>query len=170
MCTVVITFQINDVLTLLQAIWPEYMLSFEWKTCSLEVSMLSMVYVALVLTLLPILDLVVVPVLRHLMCHPSILKCVGIGGMLTLFSAVTMFALQGFIDRTSPSTEEQCIFFDSETTIQGNGPVSMYWMLLPVSIHAIAQIMLYVPSKSVHSYNYLFWDPLGFAKLPRLSL
>jgi len=143
-------FQINGVLTLLQANWTEYVLSFELKKCSLGVSMLSMVYVALVLTLLPILNLVVVPVLRHLMCHPSILKCVGIGGILSLLSALTMFALQGFIDRTSASTEEQCIFLDSEPVIEENGPISMYWMLLPVTIHAIAQIMLYVPSKLVH--------------------
>lgn len=137
----------TGVLKLLETKRLEYLLSAHWKECTIEVSSLSLIYVTLTLLMLPLLDLVVIPLLRHLMCHPSILKCMGIGGMLTLLSAVTMFTLQGVVDRTSTATEEQCIFADSEPSVGDNEHVNIYWMFLPVILHSMAQVLLYVPSK-----------------------
>lgn len=137
----------NGVLSLLETSRLEYMLSVHWNECILEVSSLSVICIALTLLLLPMLDLIIVPFLRHLMLHPSILKCVGIGGILTLLSAVAMFVLQGVVDRASTATEEQCIFANSEPSYGNSEHVNMYWMFLPVILHTMAQVMLYVPSK-----------------------
>ncbi len=138
----------SGVLSLLEARKLEYQLSIYEGQCNIDVSSLSVLYIGLTLVLLPLLDLLIVPMLRHLMCHPSILKCVGIGGALTVLSATSMFALQGVVDRSSTDTEEQCIFADSEESVESSGDISIYWIFLPVIIQAISQVMLYVPSES----------------------
>lgn len=121
-------------------------LTMHWKNCGLEVSFLNVLNVILLLVLVPLLDLVVIPILRHMMLQPSILRCLGLGGILTFMSVLSVFALEGITDHYSKSSDSQCMFA-TEGVSKERAEVSGYWLFLPVVLVTLAEILLYVPCK-----------------------
>lgn len=142
----VLYIQVFNTLNLIQSHKAEDVpqLAVHWKNCGLEASSLNVLNIVLLLVLVPLMDLVIVPILRHMMLQPSILKCLGMGGVLTFMSILSLFALEGIEEHYS--SETQCIF-DSDGISEKSAAVSVYWLFLPMVLVTIAEIMLYIPSK-----------------------
>ena len=142
--------QVINTLSLTQSHMADVLqLAVQWKNCGLKVSLLNSLNVILLLLLLPLLDLVVIPILRHILLQPSILKCLGLGVVLTFTSVLSLFALEGVVDHYSSSSKsyDECMF-----AIEGDSEeretLSGYWLFLPMVLATLAEILLYVPSES----------------------
>ena len=122
-------------------------LVMQWKNCGLEMSWLNALNIMLLLLLIPILDFVVVPLLRHMVLQPSILKCLGMGGIFTFLSVLSLFTLEGVNDHyfISKEASDICVLASNEDSqdVALNG----YWLLLPILFVTLAEILIFVPSK-----------------------
>ena len=129
-------------------------ISTYWQSCTFEISTLSAINAILLLALIPVLDLLMVPLLRHAMIHPSILKRLGVGGIFTLLGMLSLLTLEGLGDRSFSGGSNTCMF-GKDTSQESNG-MSGYWLILPMVLVTLAQIMIYIPSKfqfSIRIFN-----------------
>lgn len=117
-------------------------LAFHGKTCDFEITALSALNPALLLVLVPVLDLLLVPLLRHAMLHPTILKRIGMGAMCTLMSVLSVLALEGIGTHTD---SDACMFNDYG--YQEKSELSSYWLFLPIILATMAEIFIYIPGK-----------------------
>lgn len=120
-------------------------LAIHWKVCNFEISVLSASRPALLLILIPVLDLLLVPLLRHAMLHPTILKRLGIGSMCTILSVFSVLALEGVGDRYYSAESDICMFNHRMYGRQGRNETSSYWLFLPMILATIAEIFIYIP-------------------------
>lgn len=141
--------QVINTLSLIQTHMSDIaQLDVHWNNCGLEVSLLNALNVILLLVLIPFLDLVVIPILRHMMLQPSILKCLGLGGVLIFTSVLSVFTLEGVVEHYSSSSEARdgCMFA-SEGISEEMETLSGYWLIIPMVLVTLAEILLYVPSR-----------------------
>jgi hypothetical protein len=118
-------------------------LVFQWEVCNFKVSILSASSPALLLFLVPVLDLLVVPVLRHAMLHPTILKRLGVGAVWTLLSVLSALTLEGVGHKYQSDVREVCMF--DRHALQGWNEMSSYWLFLPMVLTTVAEIFIYIP-------------------------
>lgn len=116
-------------------------LVIHWKVCDFKISALTALSPVLLLTLIPVLDLLVIPLLHHAMLHPTILKRLGIGAMWTLLSVLSVLALEAIGDRNYGVESDTCMMVYN----QGRNKMSSYWLILPVTLVTIAEIFIYIP-------------------------
>lgn len=119
--------------------------SFDFKAgiCGVEFTLTDSISALLILTFIPILDLLVVPLLRHL--NPSILKRLGVGATLAFLSILTVFLLETF-GRHTPG-DRVCMFNMEESAAGNILEVNAYWVVLPLAIVTLAEICICIPSK-----------------------
>ena len=115
-----------------------------WKVCDLKISAIKALGPVVLLTLIPILDLFVVPLLHHAMLHPTILKRLGIGATWTLLSVLSMLALEVIGDRHYRVGNDMCMIANHYAYHEIN-QMSSYWLILPVILTTIAEIFIYIP-------------------------
>ena len=119
--------------------------SVEFKSaiCGVDFMLTDSISALLLVTFIPILDLLVVPLLRHL--NPSILKRLGTGATLAFLSILTLFLLETF-GRHTPG--DRVCMFNMEESAAGNVlQVNAYWVVLPLAVVTLAEICICVPSK-----------------------
>lgn len=118
-------------------------LALHWKVCDFRVSVLSASHPVLLLILIPVFDLLLVPLLRHAMLYPTILKRLGIGATFMLLSVLSMLALEGVGGRYYSGDSDVCMFNDD--AYQERNEMSSYWLFLPMILATIAEIFIYIP-------------------------
>ena len=115
--------------------------------CSLQVPTLYAMNSVLLLLLVPLTDLIATPFLRHIMLHPSILKRLGIGGICVLLSMLSLLTLNGIGDCYFSTASDVCIF-NSHLSSQESTTISAYWLVVPMILATLGEILIYIPSKS----------------------
>ena len=114
------------------------------SVCDFKIYPLTSLNPALVLVLVPVLDLVVSPVLRYLMLHPSILKRLGLGTICTLLGTLSLLALEVIGERYFNMEGVACMFSKlTESEVQAD--ISSYWLILPIVLVTLAEIFIYIP-------------------------
>ena len=119
------------------------------EVCDIEVTIADSISAILILTLIPLLDLLLVPMLRN--CYATILKRLGAGATLAFLSIVVLFLFEAFGSHTSSAGEEICMLRSSE---QGQLHINVYWILLPLVMVTLAEIFIYIPSECLHSHTH----------------
>ena len=112
-----------------------------WEICDFKISALSAAKPVLLLMLIPALDLLVVPMLRHAILHPAILKRLGFGAICMLLSVISLLLLEGISDQYLDAGDN-CIFSEC---VASKSKMSPYWLFLPVTIGTVAEIFIYIP-------------------------
>ena len=120
-------------------------LVLHWGVCDFRLSALSAINPTILLLLLPILDLLIVPLLRHIMFHPSILKRLGIGAFCILMSALSLLALEGIRDQVFTENGSGGVINKQEEEVDNQ--ISSYWLILPETLITLAEIFVYIPGK-----------------------
>ena len=117
-------------------------LKLRTEVCGIEVTVTDVINALLILTIIPLLDLVLVPALHN--CYATILKRLGVGATLAFLSISVLFLFEAV--GTHASGDQTCMFHAS-TREQGQLHISVYWILLPLVLVTIAEIFIYIPSK-----------------------
>ena len=115
------------------------------EMCHIDITLSNSMSVVLLLMLIPLLDLILVPFLRYTTVNPSILKRLSIGATLAVLSVFILFlfeAVGSYEDMTGDAT---CMFNGEEQPPARLG-VDVYWLLLPLIIMTVAEILIYIPS------------------------
>ena len=113
--------------------------------CDFKVSLLQLLNSVILFVLLPVLDLLVIPFLRHIMLHPSILKRLGIGALCILLSTLSLFTLEGVQDQVlTEESGEACVLSGQGGVKDGSG-ISLYWLILPELLITLAEIFIFIP-------------------------
>ncbi len=120
--------------------------SANWTFCDFKVSTLTGLNAGLLLVVIPALDLIIVPLLRHAMIHPSIRKRLGIGGLCALLSVLSLLGLEGIGDHYFSAGSDNCLF-DGHTSALERNEISSYWLVLPMVLVTLAEIFINVPCK-----------------------
>ena len=116
--------------------------NMETKLCGVELTVTDGISAAVLLTLIPLLDLIVVPLLGY--ANPGILKRLGLGASLAFLSMLTLLLMEGIGKHTSG--DQVCMFNVAESA-QGKLEISVYWVILPLLIVIVAEIFIYIPCK-----------------------
>lgn len=117
-------------------------LSIRMDLCQVDITLMDGINAALLLVFIPILDLFIVPLLRHSLFNPSILKRLGLGSFLAFVTVFLMFIIQAVGDQTGRVMT--CMFNDYEP----HGAVldvDVYWLLVPILIGTITEVFIYIP-------------------------
>ena len=115
-------------------------LHLQTRFCDVRFAVNDVISSILVLTFVPILDLVIVPLLGNF--NPSIRKRMGIGAFLCCVSVVILLVLE-VVGRQSGS-QTICMFNDAQ---EERLSINVYWILLPSLIMTIAQVLIYISGK-----------------------
>ena len=110
--------------------------------CGVEVTVTDGINALLILTIIPLLDLLVVPLLRN--CYATILQRLGVGASLAFLSILVLFLFEAF---GSHSSGDQMCMFNSSTRERDQLHISVYWILLPLIMVTLAEIFIYIPSE-----------------------
>lgn len=110
--------------------------------CGVEVTVTDAINAILILTIIPLLDLVLVPMLRN--CYATILKRLGVGATLAFLSILVLFSFEAF---GSHSDGDQMCMFNASNRERGQLHISVYWILLPLVVVTLAEIFIYIPSE-----------------------
>ncbi len=119
-------------------------LVIDGSICDFKILPLVTLNPILVLVLVPVLDLLVSPVLRYMMLHPSILKRLGLGAICTLLSTLSLLALEGIGERYFNMDSAACILY-GHSVVEGQTELSSYWLILPIILLTLAEIFIYIP-------------------------
>ena len=120
-------------------------LRLKTEVCGIEVTVTDGINALLILTIIPLLDLVLVPMLRN--CYATILKRLGFGATLAFLSIVVLFLFEA---AGRHSSGDQVCMFHASSREQGQLHISVYWVLLPLVMVTIAEIFIYIPSKLLY--------------------
>lgn len=118
-------------------------LKLRTDVCGIEVTVMDSINAILILTIIPLLDLVLVPMLRN--CYATILKRLGAGATLAFISILVLFLFEAI--GSHASSEEEVCMFHSSTRERGQLNISVYWILLPLVTVTLAEIFIYIPSE-----------------------
>ncbi len=115
--------------------------------CQVNISLLNATNALIVTVLIPVLDLLVVPLLRYTLINPTIMKRLGFGSILVFGTVLTVFVIHSVGNVHS----RLCIFHSVDSSLKMD--VSVYWILAPVMILAISEVFVYIPGMVlIHSY------------------
>lgn len=117
-------------------------LKLRTSVCGIEVTITDGINALLILTFIPLLDLLIVPMLRN--CYATILKRLGIGATLAFLSVLVLFFFEGVGPHASG--EQMCMFNAAERE-RDQLHISVYWILLPLVMVTFAELFIYIPSK-----------------------
>ena len=117
--------------------------------CHVNIALSDSISAALLLTLIPLLDLILVPFLRYTTVNPSILKRLGFGAALAVMSMFILFLIEvmGSYDKgvMSGGGDAACMFSeDQRPPVQL--AVNIYWLLPSLLIVTVAEIFIFIPS------------------------
>ena len=122
-------------------------LKISTELCQVYITLSDSISAFLLLTLIPFLDLILVPFLRYTTVNPSILKRLSIGATLAMFSVFILFLLEAVGSHGTTAGDATCVFnADEQPRSQLN--VDVYWLLLPLILVTVAEIFIYIPSTS----------------------
>ena len=110
--------------------------------CGVEVTVMDGINALLILTIIPLLDLLVVPLLRN--CYATILQRLGLGASLAFLSMLVLFLFEAL---GSHSSGDQICMFNASTRERDQLHISVYWILLPLVMVTLAEIFIYIPSE-----------------------
>ena len=127
-------------------------LAIHREICDFELFPLASLNPLLVLVLVPILDLLVTPVLRYVMLHPSILKRLGLGAVCTLLSTLSLLALEGVGEEYFNMMGNACML--SKDSASERGSISSYWLVLPIVLISLAEVFIYIPGRVTQKHGY----------------
>ena len=117
-------------------------LSIKMELCQVNVTLMDGINAVLLLVFIPILDLIIVPLLRHSLINPSILKRLGLGSFLAFATVFSMFITHVIGDQTARVTT--CMFIDYKPH-SAVIDVDVYWLLVPIFIGTLAEVFIYIP-------------------------
>ena len=109
--------------------------------CQVNISLLNAMNGLILVIFIPILDLAVVPLLRHTFVNPTIMWRLGFGSFFALVTALCMFVIHSVGNVNS----RLCILRAIGSPLRMD--ISVYWILLPVVILTIAEVFIYIPGK-----------------------
>ena len=110
--------------------------------CGIEVTVTDGINAILILTIIPLLDLLLVPMLRN--CYATILKRLGVGATLAFLSILVLFFFETFGSHVEG--KHMCMFNAGERET-GQLHISVYWILLPLVMVTLAELFIYIPSE-----------------------
>ena len=136
--------------------------TFKLRTdvCGIEVTITDAINAILLLTIIPLLDLVLVPMLRNF--YVTILKRLGVGATIAFLSILVLFLFEAVGPHTNSGSGSdgggggggggggsggQVCMFDASSREQGQLHISVYWILLPLVLVTLAEIFIYIPSE-----------------------
>ena len=135
--------------------------TFKLRTdvCGIEVTITDAINAILLLTIIPLLDLVLVPMLRNF--YVTILKRLGVGATIAFLSILVLFLFEAVGPHTNSGSDGgggggggsgggsggQVCMFDASSREQGQLHISVYWILLPLVLVTLAEIFIYIPSE-----------------------
>ena len=123
-------------------------LSAGTEICHINIALSDSISAALLLTLIPFLDLILVPFLRYTTINPSILKRLGFGAALAVMSMFILFLIEvvGSYDKdVSGGGDAACIFNEDESPL-ARLAADVYWLLPSLLIMTVAEIFIFIPS------------------------
>lgn len=121
--------------------------------CGVEISVTDGINALLILTIIPLLDLLLVPMLQN--CYATILKRLGVGATLAFLSILVLFMFEAFGSHTSGNL--MCMF-NTSTREPDQLHISIYWIILPLVLVTLAEIFIFIPSNCSHSFIDLLYD------------
>ena len=111
--------------------------------CEVEFTITAGVNALVILVLIPVLDLLVIPLLRNL--NLTILRRIGFGASLTFISLLMLLLLEG---TGKHSSGEVCMFrAEEDLEAEGELEVNVYWVLLPLVTVTVAELLVYIPGE-----------------------
>ena len=111
-------------------------LRLQTSFCDVRFAVNDVISSILVLTFVPVLDLLIVPLLGNF--NPSIRKRMGTGAFLCCVSVLILLVMEA-VGRPSNS-QSICMFSDQEERLS----INVYWILFPSLIMTIAQVLIYI--------------------------
>lgn len=115
-------------------------LELETSVCGILFTITDATNAILLIALIPLLDLLIVPLLRD--ANPSILKRLGIGSILAFLSLLTLLLMEAF---GKHSQGREVCMFRTEDTEHGQLEINVYWIFLPLVLVTLAEILIYIP-------------------------
>lgn len=115
------------------------------EMCHIDIALSDCISAVLLLTLIPLLDLVLVPFLRYTTVNPSILKRLSIGATLAVLSVFILFLIEAVGSYEGVTGDAVCMF-NAEEKPPAQLAVDVYWLLLPLIIMTVAEIFIFIPS------------------------
>ena len=115
------------------------------EMCHIDIALSDCISAVLLLTLIPLLDLVLVPFLRYTTVNPSILKRLSIGATLAVLSVFILFLIEAVGSYEGVTGDAVCMF-NAEEKPPARLAVDVYWLLLPLIIMTVAEIFIFIPS------------------------
>jgi dipeptide/tripeptide permease len=114
---------------------------------NIRISLSDSMTAALLLMLIPFLDLILVPFLRYTIVNPSILKRLGIGAALAVLSVFILFLMEvvGSYDEGVSGGDAACMF-NADERPPARLAVDVYWLLPSLLIVTVAEIFIFIPS------------------------
>ena len=116
-------------------------LTIDTNLCEVDISLLNATNALVLIALIPLLDLLVVPMLRHAFLNPSITCRLGIGSLLAFVAAFSIFMIHLEGDLSLPL----CIFTN---VLPLKMDIDVYWILLPTLLLTVAEVFIYIPGES----------------------
>ena len=116
---------------------------FGSSVCGVEFTITDAISAILLLSIIPLLDLLFVPLFRS--SYPSILKRLGFGVSLVFLSIITLFLMEAFGGHT-----EACMF-NTGRGVGGSLEINVYWVILPLAFITLAEIFIYIPCEYRHT-------------------
>ena len=115
------------------------------EMCHIDIPLSDSISAVLLLTLIPFLDLIIVPFLRYTTVNPSILKRLSIGATLAVLSLFILFLIEAVSSYGDASGGAMCMF-NADKKPPARMSVDVYWLLLPLLIMTVAEIFIFIPS------------------------
>lgn len=115
------------------------------EMCHIEISLTDSVSAALLLVLVPVIDLALVPFLRYITINPSILKRLSFGATLASLGMLALFLIEAMGSYVGNTGDATCVF-NADKQPPAQLAVNVYWLVLPIVIMTVAEIFIYIPS------------------------
>ena len=115
------------------------------EMCHINIALSDSLSAVLLLTLIPFLDLILVPFLRYTTINPSILKRLSIGATLAVLSIFILFLIEA-VGSYEVATGDAACMFNADERPPAQLDVDVYWLLLPLITITIAEIFIFIPS------------------------
>ena len=116
------------------------------EMCHIDIAFSDSMSAVLLLTLIPLLDLILVPFLRYTTVNPSILKRLSIGATLAMLSVFVLFLIEAVSSYEGMTGDAACPMFNADEQPPVQLAVDVYWLLLPLIITTVAEIFIFIPS------------------------
>lgn len=126
-------------------------LQIHTDVCEVEISVTNSINGLLIITIIPLLDLLLVPMLQNF--YATILKRLGVGATLAFLSILVLFLFEAFGSHNSGNL---ICMFNTSTHQPGQLHISVYWIILPLVLVTLAEIFIFIPS---NNFSHCVVDP-----------